>query len=356
MTNNLRSTVIVQDRLNTYGGGERVINELLDTIPGEVDIITGDYDPSSTYDFSRCNVVELKQNTFLSFIKSRLTMDWSDYDLAILSGNRPQFIQCLELPIPTIRYCHSPTRTFWSLRDRDFRNAGLQGKLARTIIAPVYRSLDAFLNKRHNKIIANSHNTRSQVDRFYGLEASVAYPPVDTDDFEYSPHNGYWLSVNRLVPKKRIDLQIDTFKNIDEELVIIGAVDQKHSEYGQRVASQINTISNIRLEKSVSQERLVSLYSNAKGVLYTPVYEDFGIVPIEAMASGKPVVTVAEGGPVETVHDQQTGWLVAPTASEIRQQVTSDFNEEEFRSACLVRAKQFDTGRFKSKVLSEISQ
>ena len=354
MTNKI-SAVIIQDRLNTFGGGERVVRQLAEVIPGSIDIVTGEYKPESTYDFDEYLIRELRSNSFGSFIASRLAIDWNEYDVAIISGNRPQFVQWLTLPIPTIRYCHSPTRTFWSLRDQSFREADLTGKAVRAVVAPAYRRIDTALNRRHDQIVSNSHNIRSQIDRFYGLEAVVVYPPVDVDSFSYSAHDDYWLSVNRLVPKKRVDLQIDAFAGTDEKLIVVGSVDEKFKSFGNTLKSRINSISNIEIEEFATEDRLRSLYSRAKGVLYTPYYEDFGIVPIEAMASGKPVVAVAEGGPVETVHDGWTGWHVSPNVSEVQERVTANFDENKFRERCLKRAEQFDRRVFRQAINNIVS-
>lgn len=344
------STVVVQDRLNTFGGGERVVKHLSDSVPGEVEIITGNYEPAGTYDFSEHTIKELDENSLLSFTRARLQIDWNQYDIAFLSGNRPQFLQLLELPIPTIRYCHSPTRTFWSLRDYHFRQADLIKKGMRLVAAPAYRNIDAYLNRKHDLIITNSQNIRSQVSRFYGLPATAVSPPVDVDTFEYTPHEGYWLSVNRLVPKKRVELQIESFIDLDETLVIVGSVDREFAEFGQQLKNRIENSDNIRLEESVSETRLQQLYAGAKGVLYTPLFEDFGIVPVEAMASGKPVVAVAEGGPLETVQNGHTGWLVEPTVSDIRDTVTADFNPDAFRVACQKQSQRYSTDQFENQI------
>jgi glycosyltransferase involved in cell wall biosynthesis len=356
MDDNSVKVAIVQDRLDTFGGGSRVVKHLAEEIPGKADIITGNFEPDSTYDFSSHTVVELQKNSFTCFILSRLQIDWGQYDIAVLSGNRPQFVQWWKLPIPVIRYCHSPTRTFWSLRDQKFRESTLRGKLARTAVAPMYRSMDVALNRKHDLILTNSHNIRSQVDRFYGLDATVVYPPIDVDKFKYSPHDGYWLSVNRLVPKKRVELQIDAFESINQKLVIIGSVDQMFSEHGNRLKSRIRSLPNVRLEESVSESQLVSLYANSKGVLYTPVYEDFGIVPVEAMASGKPVIAVAEGGPLETIQDSLTGWLVPPNSNDIMDIATQQHDWSRFRESCIARANSFDINRFKESISQIITK
>lgn len=356
MTQSSLSAVIVQDRLNTYGGGERVVKHLTEAIPGDVEVITGEYVPSQTYDFSAHPVTELSANAFSAFVGARVSVDWTDYDIAFLSGNRPQFLQWRQLPIPTVRYCHSPTRTFWAMRDRAFRQAWPFAKMARLILSPIYRAVDAQLNQMHEQILTNSQNTRSQVHRFYGLSATVVSPPVNVEAFECAPHEDYWLSVNRLVPKKRVELQVDSFSEVDETLVVVGAVDSEFAEFGHQLTRRIENHDNIRLETSVSEARLRELYSRAKGVVYTPVFEDFGIVPVEAMASGKPVVAVAEGGPIETVQDGRTGWLIEPTVSDIRKVTTSDFEPEQFREACLRRSQRYSTERFATEIRQLVTE
>jgi len=348
--------LVVQDRLNTYGGGERVVKHLTDILPGETDVVTGDFDPSSTYEFSAANIREVHANSFRSFVTLRLEIDWTEYDAVLFSGNRPQFTVWLDLPIPTIRYCHSPTRLFWALRDRRHRNATRADRLKRTVIAPTYRHLDRWLNQKHTSILTNSHNVRSQVERFYGLDARVVYPPVDTATFQYRPHDDYWLSVNRLVPKKRVNLQLDAFTGTDEQLIIIGSVDDQFDSYGKSLCERAAAMPNVTLKRSVSESELISLYANCKGVVYTPIFEDFGLVPVEAMASGKPVVAVAEGGPVETVQHGYTGWLVEATAADIRDAVTCGFNTKEYRDRCFQQSKRFDVSIFAAAIRDEIKR
>jgi glycosyltransferase involved in cell wall biosynthesis len=350
---NSPKVLVIQDRLTAPGGGERVAYYISKNF--NCDIVTGEFDPTSTYDFNPEDVIELDGNTFSEFMKSRLKISWSDYDVAIFSGNRPQFALWKIIDIPTIRYCHSPTRIFWSLRDKYYRDLSFSGKVLRQVVAPTYRTIDAKLAKRHDLILTNSHNIRNQVERFYGLDSEVLYPPIHTNEYEYESSGDYWLSVNRLVPKKRVREQIDAFEKIDENLRIVGGIDNKFESYGKNILERVDRSENISVEGFVPDEQLQKLYSNCKGVIYIPYYEDFGIVPIESMASGKPVIAAAEGGPVETIN-KNTGWLIKPNKNNIIQAATSSFDRLEYKRECQSHVKQFDISEFNSNLSKYIKQ
>lgn len=348
-----RKLLLVHDGLTTPGGGERVIYHLSKQF--DCDIVAGEYRPESTFDFSHTDVLELGGNTFWEFTKVRSRIDWSNYDAAIFSGNRPQFTLWRQVEIPTVRYCHSPTRIFWSLRDRCYRESSTPGKLFRHTVAPTYRTLDRRLASRFDKILTNSHNIRSQVERYYGLDADVVYPPIDTDKYHYEKSGDFWLSVNRLVPKKRVQEQIDAFNGTDEHLRIVGGIDDQFAKYGEKVRRKANESGNISIEGSVSDEALRGLYARCKGVIYIPHFEDFGIVPVESMASGKPVVAAAEGGPIETIEHGRTGWLVDPTVENVREAITRQFSPENLRDESQEQAKSFDSSKFNSRLESHLS-
>jgi glycosyltransferase involved in cell wall biosynthesis len=172
----------------------------------------------------------------------------------------------------------------------------------------------------------------------------VIYPSVDTSAFKFKEYGDFWLSVNRLYPEKRIELQIEAFREMpDQKLIIVGgyAEGDHASAYAARLINSIPE--NVTLMGSVAEEKLLELYASCKGHITTAFDEDFGMTPIEAMASGKPTVAVKEGGYLETVLDGVTGLLVEPEVSSIVNAVREiSSNPEKYKAACFQRAKEFD--------------
>jgi glycosyltransferase involved in cell wall biosynthesis len=194
---------------------------------------------------------------------------------------------------------------------------------------------------------------RSQIERFYGLESTVVYPPIDTSKYYYNSPEDYWLSVNRISPAKRIREQILAFSDTEEKLIIAGSVDSVFEKYSEEIKSLIQENDNVELIGFVSDAELRDLYANSKGVIHIPQYEDFGIVPVEAMASGKPVIGSAEGGLLETIIDGRTGWLIDPTVEEIRKRISIP-SESNYKEDCQSRSERFDKDRFERRMKEEI--
>jgi glycosyltransferase involved in cell wall biosynthesis len=207
------------------------------------------------------------------------------------------------------------------------------------------------------KIIVNSENVKKRVSLFYGRESVAINPPIETSIFLFKQNDGYWLSVNRITPEKRIEIQTAAFLKLGKEkLIIVGGHEDYHSRYVENLKKQ--SLENVIFMGSVSQNDLIDLYANCKGLIATSKDEDFGMNAVEAMASGKPVIAPNEGGYKETV-TRETGILIDDIDEDKLVEAVKEMNDrisyncQEIKNACLRRAGEFDTNRFTKKFLLE---
>jgi glycosyltransferase involved in cell wall biosynthesis len=196
-----------------------------------------------------------------------------------------------------------------------------------------------------------------RVKRYHHRDSNIIYPPVDTSKYEFKEYGDFWLSVNRLYPEKRVELQIEAFRSLPEnKLLIIGgfAKGDHASRYAEKIKQ--NLPENIRLCSSVTEKELIDLYARCKGLITTAMDEDFGMTPLEAMASGKPVIAVKEGGYLESVIDGITGVLIEPETKDIISAVSIiSQNPERYKDECEKQAKKFDSSIFLQKMKENIN-
>ncbi len=202
-----------------------------------------------------------------------------------------------------ICYCHTPMRYVWD-RFEDYFGSGIKAKLVYGPVAARLRAWDRSSADRVDHFIANSTYVSERIRTYYGRETdSIIPPPVDTEFYQPTAHEpeDFYLIVSALVPYKRIDIALDTFRNRSERLVVVGA-----GPSANRLKA--SAPGNVSFRGWVSDEELLSLYQRCRACLL-PGVEDFGIVPLEAQASGAPVVAYGHGGALDTVRDGETGVL-----------------------------------------------
>jgi glycosyltransferase involved in cell wall biosynthesis len=234
--------------------------------------------------------------------------DLSPYDLVISSNH------CVAKGVRTnpentlhICYCHTPMRYVWDLYDDYFGKdrAGLMTRLGMRAVRGYLRRWDVRTAQYPHYFVANSNNVRQKIARIYGREATVIYPPVNVDGFAPSRDDeGFFLVVSALVPYKRVDLAVAACMMTDDRLVVIG-----EGPEGARLRGKAGP--NVTFLGRASDEELRRYYARCSAVIF-PGEEDFGIVPVEAMAAGKPVIAYGKGGATETVTDspgERTGVL-----------------------------------------------
>lgn len=201
-----------------------------------------------------------------------------------------------------ICYCHTPMRYVWDQYEEYFGKdrASAATRLAMSVAAPYLRAWDVRTADRVHHYIANSRNVQERISRIYHRSSEVICPPVDVDRFTISDRpRGFALMVTALVPYKRVDLAVESFNRSGKRLVIVGKGPEL--EHLRRIAR-----SNVEFWGWKSDDELAKLYQQATMLIF-PGEEDFGIVPLEAMASGTPVVAYGKGGALETVVDGVTG-------------------------------------------------
>jgi glycosyltransferase involved in cell wall biosynthesis len=244
-------------------------------------------------------------------------------------------------------YCHSPMRYAWDQYDAYFGPERI-GALQSQLLRPFFRTLarwDAKTSDRVDRFVANSQHVAARIRRYYNRQAQVIHPPVDVDFFcqDDTVPSKHFLVVSALVPYKRIDVAIQACQSIGAQLKIVGQGPE---------LNRLRKMSGDTVEflGNCSAEVLRQHYREASAVLL-PGEEDFGIVPVEALACGRPVVALAKGGSLETIIDGVSGVLVHDTsisafADGLLRVSGHSFDSNTIRSKALI----FSTDRFIERI------
>ena len=243
-------------------------------------------------------------------------------------------------------YCYTPMRYIWDQYDAYFGpgRAPLPSRLAMRLMLGPLRRWDVQTARKVDYFIAISRNVQERIRRIYRRESVVIYPPVDVGRFSASDRDdGYFLVVSALVPYKRVDLAVEAFNSLGEKLLVIGTGPElKHL---QSMAKK-----NIEFLGWVGEEALPRYYQGCRALIF-PGEEDFGIVPVEAMASGKPVIAYGKGGALETVIEGKTGLLFREqTAEGLREAVKKLPSLSTDPPAIRAESLRFDAPRFKERL------
>ena len=349
---------ILHDFMSTIGGGEKTVLTLAKAL--DADLITTDLNEESVEKADKSDVrirdlgplfhkPPLKQiHASLKFAGFRPK---NGYDFFILSGNWAMY--AAKKNKPNLLYCHTPVRVFYDLREWTIKNIGNPVVGA---VAAGWISTHRWFHERYlehvQRIVVNSNNVKRRVKRYYDRDSTVIYPPVPTKRYRFERIGDFWLSVNRLYPEKRIDLQLEIFRRVPHErLKIVGshAIGDHSSAYISRLGE---IPENVEFLGEIEESQLIDLYANCKGLIATAVDEDFGLTPVEAMASGKVTLATDEGGYRETIIEGKTGWFLPPDPDAFADKIANleKENLEAMKESCVRRAREFDEERFIEKM------
>lgn len=256
--------------------------------------------------------------------------------------------------IPHISYIHAPMRYLWGESQHyfSFGKGRLWKRAALAVVSPYLRRFDLRGGPSIDRMIANSEYTRNRVRTLYGRDARVIYPPVDTEFFSPDPAVGvedFYLVVSSLEPQKRVDLAIEAFRLLQRPLVVVGT--------GTLEAElRASAPGNVHFTGRVSNGDVRSWYRRCRALVF-PGIEDFGMVPVEAQACGRPVICCGRGGATESVIDGGTGVYFWPQTTPalveaVRRLEQGSWDPEEMRRNSL----RFSTGIFRAQIREAVRE
>lgn len=358
------------------GGIERVLVELLDRSRHDWTLFTHHYEPGATFPaLAGHEVVELQPSVS---VERRLTpivgAAWQIGRARLpLDGHRALLVSCDGLgdlilrrsTLPAVCYCHTPLK----IRHDPVARAGLRERSAlqyrmAQAIGPAFDVVDRRLWQRYVHAFVNSAATEAKLAAGNLVPSGpieILHPGVDVERFHDDgtrDREPFLLVAGRIMWQKRIELAIEAQSIAEQEgydgsLVVAGTVDAKSLSYLDELRRRAEGL-RVRFETDLDDDRLAGLYRRATALVFTAPNEDFGIVPLEAMASGCPVIAIDRGGVRETVVDDRTGWLLPDDASAFARRFQDVMSAgaalDPVRAAARARARDFGWDRFVRRI------
>ncbi len=353
---------LVHDWLNQIGGAEDVLAALVNLYPQSpiyTSIYASELMPTvyrnwdiRTLWLDRMPAIHRHHQPYLPLYPVAWNgLNLSDYDVVL--SNKSGFCHGLHVGKNTLHicYCLAPTRYIWQT-DSYLAREGL-GRLAKVALNPLISALkrwDYAAAQRVHHFIAISSEIRERIKTYYHRDSIVIYPPVDTTRFKPSQTvEDYFLIVSRLIPYKRIDLAVQAATRLGVRLKIGGK--GRDMERLQALAGP-----TVEFLGYVPDEQLPGLMARCKAFLF-PGLEDFGITPVQAQATGRPVIAFGGGGALDTVIPSKTGELFSEMTVDSLVEVMQRFDASAYNpSEIRTHALQFDTQVFNRQITDFVEQ
>jgi glycosyltransferase involved in cell wall biosynthesis len=350
----------VHDFLVDVRGAERVFLALCDLYP-DADLFTAVYDERGTEGrFAHRTVhtsflqsLRPSSRTFRTLLplypSAMESLDLRGYDLVLSSSSA-----WAHGVLPTehavhVCYCHNPFRYAWNAREETLAGRGPLGRAALGVIFQRWREWDWIAAQRVDAYVANSETTRLRVASYFGRDATLLHPAVETGRFAPGPVGDAYVVLSELMPHKRIDVAIRAFNALRRPLVVVG----NGPDYRRlrRLAGP-----TVRFTGRVSDAEAAALLSAARALVVTAT-EEFGIAAVEAQAAGRPVIALADVGVRETVLDGVTGAFYARPDPLLLADTVRRFDALAVDpDACVANAARFDAGHFRHGIRAVVAQ
>ncbi|MCR4278270.1 MAG: glycosyltransferase [Candidatus Berkelbacteria bacterium] len=351
---------LVHDFFTQWGGGERVLRTFSEIWPeAPIYVIAKDQKLVDEFLPGRKVVSSFLQDFpgipkafkyYLALMPRAIeSFDLSAYDVILSDSSAYAKGAITKPPTKHICYLHTPTRYLTSDREKYLADAPIPLPIiGRPVVGQILKYLtrwDLQASKRPDYLIANSNYIAARTKKYYGRTPDeVIFPPVATSRFRITDKIGdYWLTLGRNEPYKRTDLAIKAANQLGLKLKVVG---------GGTKITELMAIAGPTIEfvGRVSDDKLADLYSQAIGLIFPPK-EDAGMTPLEAMASGRPVIAYGEGGALESVVPGVTGEFFTAQTVESLVTVLKEFNATKYDPAKIrAHAEKFDTKIFQEKI------
>lgn len=348
---------IIHYWLVNWRGGERVLEALLELYP-EADVFTHVVDPRilaehlgelnvSTTFIDRMPFSRKLYKMYLPLMPVALEqLDLRKYDLVISSESGPAKGVIVPPRTCHVCYCHTPSRYVWDMYHDYMASASWLVRCAMRPLMHYIRLWDILAAQRVDYFIANSNFVAKRIAKFYRRDSTVIYPPVAVEEFQPGGAvEDYYLTLGQLVPYKKVDIAVKAFNSLGKRLVVIGEGEQM--AWLKKIAG-----SNVELLGRQPLDSIKKYYGRCRALIF-PGIEDFGIVPLEAMASGRPVIAYRAGGALETVVDGITGRFFSEQTPECLARAVVEFEAEAKRydpSVIRTHALKFGKDVFKKRM------
>lgn len=358
---NSAKIAIICDWLTTQGGAEKVILGLHKLFP-QAPIYTSLFIAEKFKEFKYADIrtsslqnlpyVRKKHQLLLNFMPSAFeSFNLNDFDIVISSSHSCAKGVILKPKTLHICYCHSPMRYAWDNHKkyiREYSTNTLIKKSAELFMHKI-RLWDRLSADRVDHFIANSNYIGQRIAKFYKRKSVTIYPFINPKEFHNNKRSPFFLAVGRLASYKKFDLIVEAFNKNGLPIKIAGTGSM--DSYLKTKAKQ-----NIEFLGYVSDQELRNLYATAQALIF-PQKEDFGIIPLEAMASGCPVIAYAKGGALETIIHGKTGVHFHEQSTESLNQAISDFQSTVFNvNSIISHAEKFSRERFNEEMLNYVAK
>lgn len=340
-------------------GGEKVLEALCRMFP-QAEIFTHVYVPEKvsatirrhkvhTTSIARLPMAARMYQKYLPLMPRALEgIDLTGFDLILSSEAGPAKGVITPPGSVHLCYCHSPMRYIWDQYHVYRDNAGLLTRAMMPSMAAKMRNWDVISSTRVDGIAANSNHVADRIAKYWRRDSQVVHPPVAVEDFNPVPaadRGGFYLWAGELAPYKRPDIAIEAFNRLGKPLMVIGGPGKAERALARKANGNIRFLGHVKFDK-------LKRYLSACKALIFPGEEDFGILPVEAMASGRPVIAYGRGGALDTVVDGQTGLLFRDQSVEGLVQAVQRFEAEKLEhldpALLTTHAARFDEAAFVS--------